>query len=183
MGDTARSVIDVIIEDHREVEGLFHQLDTAADTTELRRVTDQIITELVQHSVAEEEYLYPAFRAHLEGGDELADHEISEHAEAEKIMKQLESMDAGDDQFRPVLDKLISEVRHHMRDEEEDALPRLAEACTPSQLAELGAQVENAKRTAPTHPHPSAPDTPPLNKAVNASAGLVDRVRDALRGR
>ena len=183
MSETARSVIDVIIEDHREVEDLFRQSDTAADTTELRRVTDRIITELVRHSVAEEEYLYPAFRVHLEGGDELADHEISEHSEAERMMKRLESMDAADKQFRPVLEKLITEVRHHMREEEKDALPRLAAACTPGQLAELGAQVENAKRTSPTHPHPSAPDTPPLNKVVNTAAGLVDRVRDALRGR
>jgi hemerythrin superfamily protein len=185
MADNARTVIDVIIEDHREVEELFQQSASAsaADTTELRRVTDLIIAELVRHSVAEELYLYPAFREHLEGGDDLADHEISEHAEAEETMKQLESMDPADAEFRPTLERLVAEIRHHIQGEEEDALPRLAASCPRDRLVELGEQVERAKRIAPTRPHPSAPDTPPLNKVLAPGAGLVDRIRDALTGR
>lgn len=46
-------------------------------------------TELVRHSVAEEQFMYPAARKHLEGGDQIADHEIEEHAEAEEVMKHL----------------------------------------------------------------------------------------------
>ncbi|MCG3041472.1 hemerythrin domain-containing protein, partial [Streptomyces sp. S1A] len=30
---------------------------------------------------------------------------------------------------------------------------------------------------------PSAPDTPPANKVMDAGAGMVDRLRDALTGR
>lgn len=55
----------------------------------------QAIAELVRHSVAEEQYLYPALCEHLDGGDELADHDIAEHAEAERIMKEIEGLEAG----------------------------------------------------------------------------------------
>src|SRR3954467_8832763 len=40
-----------------------------------------------------------------------------------------------------------------------------------------------AKKTAPTRPHPSAPDKPPANKLLAPGGGLVDRVRHALSGR
>ena len=39
------------------------------------------------------------------------------------------------------------------------------------------------KAIAPTRPHPSAPDTPPLNKILAPGAGLVDRIRDKITGR
>jgi hypothetical protein len=47
----------------------------------------------------------------------------------------------------------------------------------------LGDQVRRAKKTAPTPPHPSAPDTPPTNKLLAPGAGMVDCLRDALTGR
>ncbi|MCV2457821.1 hemerythrin domain-containing protein, partial [Streptomyces sp. ICN988] len=40
-----------------------------------------------------------------------------------------------------------------------------------------------AKKTAPTRPHPSAPNTPPANKLLAPGAGMVDRARDLLTGR
>ncbi|TDD65450.1 hemerythrin domain-containing protein [Jiangella aurantiaca] len=183
MSDAARTVVDVIVEDHREVEELFREAETAVDPAELRRATDRVIAELVRHSVAEEEYLYPALREHLDDGDELADREIEEHAEAERTMKELEALDAADADFRPKLEQLIAEIRHHIGEEESDALPRLAAACPTEELTRLGEQVERAKRLAPTRPHPSAPDRPPWNKILAPGAGLVDRVRDALSGR
>jgi hypothetical protein len=36
-----------------------------------------------------------------------------------------------------------------------------------------------AKKVAPTHPHPHAPNSPPGNLAVGPVLALVDRVRDA----
>ena len=46
--------------------------------------------ELVRHAVAEEMYVYPGIRRQLENGDEIAEHEISEHSEAEVTMKRIE---------------------------------------------------------------------------------------------
>ncbi|MER5550505.1 hypothetical protein ABT001_02260 [Streptomyces sp. NPDC002793] len=56
-------------------------------------------------------------------------------------------------------------------------------ACTPQVLDALGDKIRTAKKTAPTRPHPSAPDTPPGNRLLGPGAGLVDRARDLLTGR
>jgi hemerythrin superfamily protein len=177
-------LVSVIVADHREVEQVFKELESGDGTPEHRRdLVDHVIAELVRHSVAEEMYMYPAAREHLPDGDKVADHELQEHAEAEKIMKELDGLDASDARFDELVGKLISEVRHHIEEEEGDLLPRLQEACSSSRLQELGDKVTSAKQVAPTRPHPASPDRPPANKLLDPGAGLVDRIRDALSGR
>ncbi len=186
MSDTAQqqNMINMLIADHREVEEAFQQFESGRlDANQRRDLADHIITELVRHSVAEEQYLYPAARESLDNGDEIADHEISEHAEAERTMKQLENLDAEGQQFDETMRTLISSIRHHVSDEENDLFPKLREACTADRLEELGGKIREAKETAPTRPHPSAPDRPPANKVLAPGAGLVDKMRDTLSGR
>jgi hemerythrin superfamily protein len=179
-----RDLIDVLVHDHNEVEAMFVELESGtADPARVRELTDQVIIELVRHSVAEEEYLYPAARKALPGGDALADREIEEHAAAEETMKQLDGLDPGHPAFDGLLAQLITDIRGHVADEETDLFPRLRAACHSDELDELGAKVTRAKKVAPTHPHPKAPDTPPMNKLGAPVLGLVDRVRDALGAR
>ncbi|MFF5986904.1 hemerythrin domain-containing protein [Prauserella flavalba] len=177
-------LISVITNDHREVEQVFAELeDGTADPKRRRELTDHVIAELVRHSVAEEQYMYPAARKHLENGDELADHEIEEHSEAELLMKQLEDMDATDPKFDRLLSNLMDSIRHHVEDEENDLLPRLRAACSEEELRELGEKVLRAKAKAPTRPHPQSPQKPPANRILDPGAGLIDRIRDKLSGR
>jgi hemerythrin superfamily protein len=94
METTADSdVIAVLTTDHREVERMFAELQQLGpDQAERRQaLAEQVITELVRHSVAEEAYLYPATRRFVPGGDGLADRELTEHAQAEQTMKELEA--------------------------------------------------------------------------------------------
>ncbi|MGW7435291.1 hemerythrin domain-containing protein [Streptomyces sp. NPDC054849] len=178
---------DVIAElttDHREVEEIFGKIE-ALPSGDARRKhhADQVIMELVRHSVAEESYLYPAVRKQLPNGDALADRELEDHATAERTMKDLEGCDADDPRFDTLMMRLMAEIREHVADEEENLFPQLRTACTPEMLGELGDKVRTAKKTAPTRPHPSAPDTPPANKLLAPGVGLVDRLRDMMSGR
>jgi hemerythrin superfamily protein len=178
------NVVDELMTDHREVEELFGRIEALPPGDKNRKVyADQATIELVRHSVAEEEYLYPAARKHLPDGDALADREIEDHSTAEQIMKDLESCEADDAEFDRLIGQLMSDVRSHIADEEGNLFPRLREACTPEALDELGDKIRQAKKLAPTRPHPSAPNTPPANKLMAPGAGLVDRMRDALSGR
>ncbi|MFF3949453.1 hemerythrin domain-containing protein [Streptomyces sp. NPDC001902] len=178
------NVIAELTADHREVEEYFARLRALpAGDKERRNVLDEVTIELVRHSVAEEMYLYPAVRKHLPGGDALADKEIQEHAEVEQVLKDLEDVDIDDARFDEMVGKLITDVTEHVREEEQQLFPGLAQACTPEQLYELGDQVRRAKKVAPTRPHPSAPDTPPGNKLLAPGTGLVDRARDFITGR
>ncbi|GGM15355.1 hemerythrin [Streptomyces fumigatiscleroticus] len=178
------NVIDELVTDHREVEEIFGRIEALPSGHQDRKMyADRVTMELVRHSVAEEAYLYPAVREHVPGGDALADKEIDDHARAEQIMKDLEGCGAGDPDFDRLTGMLMSEIRSHVADEEGNLFPRLREACSPQALDQLGDKVRQAKKTAPTRPHPASPDKPPMNKMLAPGAGLVDRLRDAMTGR
>ncbi|MFC6880624.1 MULTISPECIES: hemerythrin domain-containing protein [Actinomadura] len=183
MADDRRDVIEVLAHDHREVEEMFEELSGTADPGQRRRITDDITIELVRHSVAEEMYLYPAARERVPGGDEIADRELTEHADVERILKDLEKADTAGPDFPALVRRLMDSVTEHIQEEETVLFPKLVASATGEELLELGDKVQSAKRRAPTRPHPSAPDKPPLNKLLAPGAGLVDRVRDHLSGR
>ena len=183
MPQSRADVVTTLTDDHRAVERVFGELEgRQGDPQHRRDLADHVIAELVWHSVAEEQYLYPAARKALADGDQLADHEISEHAEAECTMKDLDGLDPTDPRFDELLGKLMHEIRHHVEDEESDLFPRMRQACSEEDLIELGEKIMRAKETAPTRPHPAAPDKPPMNKLLAPGAGLVDWMRDALTG-
>ncbi|MFE2103614.1 hemerythrin domain-containing protein [Streptomyces sp. PTD9-10] len=178
------NALEELMTDHREVEEMFGRIEAMTGGGQaLRDLVDEVTIELVRHSVAEEQYLYPAVREHVEGGDRLADKELADHGRVEKLLKQLEKTDADDAQMSPLLHQLMDEVSAHVRDEENNLFPMLRQACSSEALDELGDKIRRAKAMAPTRPHPSAPDTPPANKLLAPGAGLVDRARDFVTGR
>lgn len=172
-------VIQELTTDHREVETLFVQIEALPPGAAQRRdLVNDVTRELVRHAVAEEAYLYPAVRKVLPDGDALADHELEEHAEAERTMKELERLEPTDQRFDVLVGNLIRVIRQHVVEEEGELFPRLAGASKQEDLDKLGDKIRLAKSIAPTHPHPSAPDRPPLNKLLAPGVGLVDRARD-----
>jgi hemerythrin-like domain-containing protein len=179
-----KDLIDMLVVDHRELRRIFRELADPGTAPDRKGALASVaIAELVRHSVAEEQYLYPATREALPDGDQIADKELEGHREAERLMKRLERLEPGEAEYASVVQSLIAAVGEHIEDEERNLFPRLREACPPEQLADLGAKIDRAKRIAPTRPHPSAPDRPPANKLLAPGAGLVDRVRDALSQR
>jgi iron-sulfur cluster repair protein YtfE (RIC family) len=185
MTETAeRDVIEELTHDHREVQELFAHLDKLpAGDPARRQLADQLTVELVRHSVAEQQHLYPAYRAAVPDDAGLADKEIADHAEAEQLLRTLEPLAADDLDFDTTLAELQDAISAHVTDEENRLFPRLYETLDHARLLELGEKIRAAKQTAPTRPHPDAPDTPPWNKILAPGAGLVDRARDLLTGR
>ncbi|MGW1273463.1 hemerythrin domain-containing protein [Streptomyces sp. NPDC002491] len=178
------NVIQELTADHREVDELFAQIESLPEGDPQRReLADRLTMELIRHSVAEEEYLYPTVRRYVDGGDDLADKELADHAEVERMLKELEGLRPGDGRFDSLLMGLKDSVTAHVRDEENQLFPMLADVCSADALEKLGEKVRSAKRHAPTRPHPAAPDTPPANKLLAPGAGMVDRLRDMLTGR
>ncbi len=178
-----QDLVSVLVKDHEEVKSLFREIETATDAETRRTKADQVTAELVRHSVAEEMYLYPTAREALPNGDQLADQELREHAEAEELLKRWEKMGGDDPEFMTVFREMSQAILEHIREEEGQLFPELQRALTPKQLDELGEKVETAKKLAPTRPHPSAPDKPPLDKVLGAPLGIVDRIRDKMSGR
>ena len=178
-----QDVVDVLTTDHREATELIGQVVGTSDPEQRRELADSLISELVRHSVAEEMYVYPAMREHLPNGDEVVEHDTSEHKELEALMKQLEGADASSGEFSDAVEQIRAALRDHVAGEEEEQFPALRRHLPQEELVRLKEKVELAKKIAPTRPHPAAPNAELFHKVVGPGVGLVDRLRDALTGR
>jgi hypothetical protein len=98
-------------------------------------------------------------------------------------MKKLEAADAQNPEFTRLLTQLETILRDHVSDEENEQFPELRAQVPREELIEIGGKVENAKKLAPTRPHPMAPNNEVFHKLVGPGVGLVDRLRDKLTGR
>jgi hemerythrin superfamily protein len=176
-------VIELLEHDHREVEEMFAEFEQATTKEEKETLRDRIIIELVRHSEAEEQAVYPMIRKVIDNGDQIVEHEIDEHSKAERIMKELDTMSADDPQFGVLMQQLMASITEHVAEEENDVFPQFRTRVEPDELQKLGKTVQALKKVVPTHPHPMAPDHPPFNALLGPGAGLVDRLRDMLTGR
>jgi len=176
-------VIELLEHDHREVEQMFAEYEQTTSKEDKETLRDRIIIELVRHSEAEEQAVYPLIRKSIDNGEQIIEHEIDEHSKAERIMKELDTMSADDPQFGVLMQQLMDDIKEHVAEEENDVFPQFRTKVDADELNKLGETVERLKKIVPTHPHPMAPDHPPFNALLGPGAGLVDRLRDMLTGR
>jgi hemerythrin superfamily protein len=181
--ETASDVVDVLTADHRDVTALIDEIWSVRDPMVRRDLTDTAISELVRHAVAEEMYVYPAMRKHLPDGDKAVEHDVEEHKQLERTMKELEGLDVSGADFDATLRRLEEVLADHVQDEESEQFPELRRLIPRDELVELAEKVEKAKRLAPTRPHPSAPNSELFHKLAGPGVGMVDRLKDLITGR
>lgn len=126
-------VVDVIMNDHREVERLFDKL-RQRDGRE--QTVPVLVTLLTAHSRAEEAEVYPVARDEAGAADKVA-HSQEEHAEADRLLEELAAADPESPEFDEVLAKVVEAVTHHIEEEEKTVLPAMQTGLGDERRAEL----------------------------------------------
>ena len=174
------NAVELIIQDHREVDQLFERLETAQDPAERLEIGEEIIRELSIHAAVEEQLLYPTALRYLKT-EGIVEHGIEEHQELKQVLAEIDGCSAEDERFMAGFRKAKALVRDHVEEEERDLLPVIREELGEEKLDTLGLAIIGAKKTAPTHPHPNLPPRPPFNIVLGPLVGIYDRVRDAAK--
>jgi len=136
------NALEMLEQDHREVEELFDQFDELDDGAEKEEIARKICMMLTVHAQMEEEIFYPAARKATQD-DDLIDEAVVEHASAKKLIAEIEKMEAGDDLFDAKVRVLGEQVKHHVREEEDELFPELDRI--DLDLEELGAKLAKRK--------------------------------------
>jgi hemerythrin superfamily protein len=175
--------ITLLKNDHKTVNELFKKFEKAGDSAHKTKakLVEQIIHELAIHAAVEEVAFYPFIKGASEHLKDDVLESLEEHHVVKWLLSELEGMNPKDERFDAKVTVLIENVRHHVKEEEEEMFPRVRKMLSRSDLQELGEALANAKKVAPTHPHPKAPDEPPFNAIASVVSGLVDRARDTGR--
>jgi len=178
----------VLRNDHESVLGMFEVLDGAPQGSGAQlsglgtMVTDLVVAES-RHEAIEQQYFWPLVRERLEDGDKLADDAMSQENSGKHLLQKLENGKPGEDEYHGALAAFITAGRKHIAYEQNVVWPRLAAELSESELQELGATLLNAKKKAPTRPHPDTPSGPGAQKMMGTAAATLDKMRDAVTGR
>ena len=132
--------INLLEEQHNEVEDLFDKLESATTAVARRKLFEQIGDALAVHAAIEEKIFYPACKT-----DETSDvlyEAVEEHLAAKRLIADLIALDAADEHYRAKLIVLKEEIRHHIREERKEIFPKAKKLLDKAQREELGDQME-----------------------------------------
>jgi hemerythrin superfamily protein len=176
--------ITLLKDDHKTVEQLFKRFEKTGKRAhvERRNIVDRIIEALSVHAAVEEQVFYPVVRATVPGTEDVTLESLEEHHIVKWVLSELDSMNPEDERFEAKVTVLIENVRHHVKEEEQDLFPKVRNELGRESLGDLGEVMAQAKKAAPTHPHPRSPDTPPQNLVMGTAAGVADRIGDTVNG-
>jgi len=176
------NVITLLTNDHRTVEGLFERYRSA--TVEAKQLLlDEITRELMKHMDAEENVLYPQLRTSIHDGVKLMAEAVDEHEKAKGLLAELQNAEAGSFEMDSRISTLQKAIAHHVREEEGNIFPEMQKSLDAARLEQLGGQIEEAKRSAPETPPPSAEEDSPGVSLGGVVTAAGDRLKDAVRGK
>jgi hemerythrin-like domain-containing protein len=146
--------ITLLKNDHKALEGLFKKFQKTGEgaTKAQRDLADKIVEELTVHMAIEEEIFYPAVREALEEEEDTILEAIEEHRVAKFLLTEIEATDPEDERFRAKVIVLIESTRHHVEEEEKELFPEVRKALGRKKLNEIGDQMVEDKKSAPTTP-------------------------------
>ena len=140
-----KDAIALLKADHREVEKLFKKYQGLGERAIKTKGTtiQKICTELQVHDVLERELLYPMT---ADVDDKLTNHALEEHDEVNGLIEEIKSTEPDSDRMVGLMNKLISDVKDHVKEEEKELFPELQDAVEKETLKETGRRMADLKK-------------------------------------
>ena len=133
------NAIDLLKQQHREVEKLFKKIEKAGPD-EKEKLFDGLGDALAVHAAIEEQHFYPATKdARTE---ELLEEAVEEHLSVKRIIADLLEMEPDDAQFDAKIKVLQEQVEHHVEEEEGELFPKVQKLHSKDELEDLGVLME-----------------------------------------
>jgi len=129
--------------DHRKVEKLFSQLESASGQAKMR-VFEQIKMELELHTHIEEKIFYPALEKPKQTHD-LTLEAYEEHDVVKKLLREMSKAKSANEEWQAKAKVLQENVEHHVEEEENELFTKAEAALSEEQIEALGEQMEAEK--------------------------------------
>ncbi len=128
--------------DHKAVDELFEQYESARSSTKKKALVAQICMELTVHAQIEEEIFYPQVKEALKD-KELIPEATVEHATLKDLIAQLENDEPGDEMYDAKVQVLAEYVKHHVKEEQNEIFPKAK--ASKLDMKALGEQLQQRK--------------------------------------
>ena len=171
-------VFTVLGQDHQEVERMLAGAGEGAEPgrrgheDELalhKKMTEQLIIEGSKHEALEEMYFWPVVVIICPTATRSLTRPPARGRKPRKCWAELDKHNTSDAEFEKLLGTFIGAAREHIQFEETAVWPGLRTALNTERAAELGTQIAEGKKTAPTRPHPHTPPRRPRSRRLGRS--------------
>lgn len=133
------TAIDMLKQDHRKVQGLFHQFEKAGERAfqQKQRIAEKTFEALDVHTKLEEEIFYPAVQVADQSGNDMVNEAIEEHNVVKDLISELKTTAPDAEEYDAKFKVLTENVRHHIREEETELFPHGVAQLDKAELNEL----------------------------------------------
>ena len=137
------NVQDLIRADHAKVNTLFTQIGATDDPQKIQEYFGQMYKDLMAHSEAEEQVVYPAVKPFYGASDtqELYD----EQAQLKQMLDEAKAMQPSSSQFKDKVKQIMDVVGDHVRQEESTMFAAIRDNMSSAQSEQLATQFKSAK--------------------------------------
>jgi hemerythrin superfamily protein len=134
------NAIKMLKQQHREVEGLFEQLEKARTGPQRQKVFDQIADALAAHATIEERHFYPSVKKR--DTEDILLESTEEHLAIKRVIADLLDCEPSDERFEAKCKVLKDEVEHHVEEEEGELFPKVQKLFDDEALKALGEEMQ-----------------------------------------
>ncbi len=139
-----KDAIELLTQDHREVEQLFEQFEKAEGDGRKQKLAQEICKQLTIHAMLEEEVFYPACVGKIE--EDMLKEAYVEHDAAKMLIAEIDAGEPSDEFYEAKVKVLKEEIEHHIKEEEKQTGSLFKEARKAGlDLDQLGEQMERRK--------------------------------------
>jgi hemerythrin superfamily protein len=125
-------VIDLLLQQHREVDALFMAFRNAPDDVTKKELCIQLAEALTLHDTIEQRWIYPVARRVI--GEDKIQHAVEEHGEVKRLIADLIRSRNDVNGMTARIDELERLVKSHVADEEQNILPQFGQKVTEQEI-------------------------------------------------
>jgi hemerythrin superfamily protein len=138
--------------DHRLVNDLFTQYESAGDGSTKQMIAEQVFTALEVHAQLEDNVFYPAYETMTgKNGTKLVADSRLAHEHVKELLIELQDIDLDEETFEAKFQELMHTVEQHVAQEEDEMFPE-AEQILADRLVELRDEMMALKQQLLTAP-------------------------------
>jgi hemerythrin superfamily protein len=129
--------------DHNKVNTIYTEMGATNDPQKLQEYFGQMYKDLMAHSVAEEQVVYPQVRSFY--GNDNTQELYDEQADMKRRLDEIKAISPSSPEFKDKVKQLMDVVGDHIRQEESTMFAAIDNNCSKEQKEQMATQFKEAK--------------------------------------
>ena len=139
--DDEMSILQLLRMDHSKTDVLFMEILGSNDPQKIQEYFGQLYKDVQAHGAAEEQVIYPAVRPYYEDTQEL----YAETADVKRMLDEIKSMNSYDSEFKTKVEQLMTTLRTHINQEENEMFPKIRDNFSHEQHKQMATEFKTVK--------------------------------------